>query len=245
MFSLREPTTAEIEKFLADQRQRPFSYPHVGATWGRLPRGYFVDHSRVLLGRGSETFERACEAIRQWAMYPRDVVELHPATPPLEVGQIAAPLARLLGVWALAACRVVYVVDERDGQHASPRRADGVSPLVLPEERTDVHRFGFAYGTVAGHPETGEERFLVEHRLADDTVWYDLLAFSRPNHFLSLLALPRVRTMQKRFGRRSLEQMQRAIGAPAPSFTTQPGRDTRRKPCPDSPREDPPQELGQ
>jgi uncharacterized protein (UPF0548 family) len=61
-------------------------------------------------------------------------------------------LGRPLGL--LIPCRVVYVV---------------------AEER----RRGFAYGTLPGHPEQGEEAFIVE--LADDgTVWAEITAFSRP-----------------------------------------------------------------
>ena len=61
------------------------------------------------------------------------------------------------------ACRVVYVVDEPG-------------------------RFGLAYGTLPGHVERGEERFLVERDSTDGSVWYDLLAFSRPNSLVARLA---------------------------------------------------------
>jgi uncharacterized protein (UPF0548 family) len=60
-------------------------------------------------------------------------------------------LARHYGFWSLNACRVVYVVDDR-----------GAQP-----------RYGFAYGTLMEHAETGEERFTVELRPKDETVWYD------------------------------------------------------------------------
>ena len=69
-------------------------------------------------------------------------------------------------------------------------------------------RFGFAYGTLPGHVESGEERLLIE--LADDdSVWYDILAFSRPNHFLTRLGYPFVRRLQKRFSRDSAAAMVR------------------------------------
>ncbi len=53
-----------------------------------------------------------------------------------------------------------------------------------------MSRFGFAYGTLPGHVESGEERFLVEWDRGDDAVWYDILAFSRPNHVLTRLGYP-------------------------------------------------------
>ena len=44
----------------------------------------------------------------------------------------------------------------------------------------------------------------------DDSVWYDILAFSRPNHFLARLGYPIVRRLQRRFARDSAAAMKRA-----------------------------------
>lgn len=73
-------------------------------------------------------------------------------------------------------------------------------------------RFGFAYGTLPGHVECGEERFLVECD-DDGTVWYDVQAFSRPMHILTKLGYPLVRRLQKRFVRESAEAMRRAAAS--------------------------------
>jgi uncharacterized protein (UPF0548 family) len=59
--------------------------------------------------------------------------------------------------------------------------------------------------------ESGEERFSVEWRRDDDSVWYDILAFSRPRHLLARLAMPLSRSLQRRFARDSLEAMRRTI----------------------------------
>jgi uncharacterized protein (UPF0548 family) len=98
-------------------------------------------------------------------------------------------MGRGLGVWWLNACRIVYVVNE-----AGP-----------------VTRFGFAYGTLPGHVESGEERFLIEWNRADDSVWYDILAFSRPNVLLARVGYPFVRHKQARFRRDSTASMLRAV----------------------------------
>ena len=45
-------------------------------------------------------------------------------------------------------------------------------------------KFGFAYGTLPDHAGSGEERFLVEMD-DEEIVWYDILAFSRPNRVLA------------------------------------------------------------
>jgi hypothetical protein len=98
-------------------------------------------------------------------------------------------IARLLGLWWLNACRIVYVVDE-----AGP-----------------VQRFGFAYGTLPEHAESGEERFTVEWHETDAAVWYDILAFSRPQQLLARLGYPLARRLQKRFARGSAAAMRRAV----------------------------------
>jgi uncharacterized protein (UPF0548 family) len=94
-------------------------------------------------------------------------------------------VAHALGVWWLNAARIVYVIDE-------PRW------------------FGFAYGTLPGHVERGEERFSVEW-LDDDTVWYDLMAFSRPHYWGARLVKPFARRLQRRFVRLSKAEMCKAV----------------------------------
>ena len=100
------------------------------------------------------------------------------------------------------ACRIVYVVDEEG----------------------PVTRFGFANGTLPGHAEAGEERFLVEWDRASGEVGYDILAFSRPHSFLARLGYPYVRRVQRRFGRESAAAMMRAVGSPEPGANREKGR---------------------
>jgi uncharacterized protein (UPF0548 family) len=80
---------------------------------------------------------------------------------------------------------------------------------VIDEGQAQRTRFGFAYGTLPDHVERGEERFTVEWR-ADDSVWYDIYAFSRPKHPLARLGFPITRMLQKRFVRDSLAIMKAA-----------------------------------
>jgi len=69
--------------------------------------------------------------------------------------------------------------------------------------------------TLPEHVESGEERFLIEWDRSDDSVWFDILAFSRPNKFFTWLGYPFVRRLQKRFGRDSAASMLRAVGSGA------------------------------
>ena len=70
----------------------------------------------------------------------------------------------------LAPCPIVGVLDEPD-------------------------RWGFAYGTLPGHPEQGEESFVVSIN-GDDEVTFKITAFSRPGERLTRLAGPIARTIQ-------------------------------------------------
>ena len=79
------------------------------------------------------------------------------------------------------------------------------------DEQGPVQRFGFAYGTLPEHAESGEERFTVEWHEEDDTVWYDIVAFSRPQQLPARLGYPLARRMQKRFARDSAAAMQRTV----------------------------------
>jgi uncharacterized protein (UPF0548 family) len=91
-----------------------------------------------------------------------------------------------LGVGPLALripCRVVYVIDEPDRQ-------------------------GFAYGTLPGHPESGEEAFVL-HREAGNRVRFVITAFSRPATRLAKLGAPVSRQLQHFMTSRYLQTLDR------------------------------------
>ena len=81
----------------------------------------------------------------------------------------------------------------------------------MSEEQETLRRFAFATGTLPEHAESGEERFQVEWHPVDDSVWYDILAFSRPNQLFARLAYPYVRRKQKQFARESKLLMKAAV----------------------------------
>jgi uncharacterized protein (UPF0548 family) len=191
MLSLRKPSVDALTRFLAAQKSLPFSYAAVGASAAVPPAGYVVDRTRMRLGVGKVVFQSACAALRRWEQFRLGWVEAWPSDTPIQIGAVVAVLGRALGLWWLNACRIVYVADE-------------TGPLS---------RFGFAYGTLPDHAESGEERFLIEWDQRDDSVYYDILAFSRPNHFLTRAGSPIVRRLQKRFARDSAAAMLAATSA--------------------------------
>jgi uncharacterized protein (UPF0548 family) len=108
---------------------------------------------------------------------------------PVKAGVMVGVLVRHFGFWSLNASRIVYVI----GEHGS------------------VEKCGFAYGTLPEHSERGEERFTVEWRHQDDSVWYDLYAFSRPQHILARAGYAVSRVLQRRFARESKQAMVDAV----------------------------------
>ena len=73
--------------------------------------------------------------------------------------------------------------------------------------------FGFAYGTVAGHPERGEESFVV--RLCPDgRVTFTVQAISRPGRVLVWLVVPVARALQQRAARGFADGIRAAVTAP-------------------------------
>ena len=189
MFLFRKPSEDAIREFLSSQKNLPFSYEEIGASREGAPPGYVVDQYCVKLGEGSETYERAKKALRSWRQFDLGWVQLFPLDAPIEAGTTVGVLARHYGFWSLNAARIVYLI----------------------EEEGEVERFGFGYGTLPGHGERGEERFSVEWRHEDDTVHYDVLAFSRPKHPLALLGYPLVRELQRHFARDSKRAMVEAV----------------------------------
>jgi uncharacterized protein (UPF0548 family) len=191
MFYASRPIRNSIDAFLAAQQNQKFSYEEVGASRHEAPKGYTADHNRVQLGRGADTFERAKRAIQCWKMFEMAWISLCWPDTPIVPGANVAVVVSHLGFWSMNACRIVYLIEE----HGS------------------LEKYGFAYGTLPEHGELGEERFTVEFHPDDQSVWYDLYAFSRPTA-LARLAYPFTRRLQKRFARDSKSAMLKAVQFP-------------------------------
>lgn len=160
---------------------RTLTYPERGATATDLPAGYHHVRRERVLGRGAAVFDAAADAVLGWEMHRRAGVEVDTCTPGPRPG---TRVTLRLGVGPLhldSHCEVVYVVDE------SRRR-------------------GFAYGTLTGHPERGEELFLVDWR-GDDTVVLRIVAFSRPATWWSRLGAPVAGLVQRRITDRYLRAL--------------------------------------
>jgi uncharacterized protein (UPF0548 family) len=187
MLLFRQPEPDMLQRFLNEQATLTLTYQGVGTTRNQPPAGYVVDHTRAKLGTGEKVFASASAALENWQQFQLGWLEAWPATTSIRPDRVIAVVARSIGVWWLNACRIVYVIDEQK-------------------------RFGFAYGTLPEYAGSGEERFLVE--MDDDgTVWYDVLAFSRPHGALPHLGYPYMRYLQKQFGKQSAAVMRKIVEA--------------------------------
>jgi uncharacterized protein (UPF0548 family) len=188
---LHRPSDAEVREFLATQSRLPFSYRVVGATRNPSapPAGYPINHYRGKLGTGQEAFQRAVAAMRAWKMYSLNWTTLCWPETEINEGAVVAVLANHFGLWSLNACRIVYTLEEEGQQH----------------------RYGFAIGTLPGHVEEGEERFMIEWDDGSNEVSYELLAFARPRPWIARIGYPFVRAVQRRFAEESFEAMKRAV----------------------------------
>ncbi|MFE7234273.1 DUF1990 family protein [Streptomyces sp. NPDC002405] len=152
-----------------------FTYEEVGATreQGHCPPGFQPLHVRTRIGEGEEVFRRASEAVMTWEMHRALGVGIEASADRAAPGvDVTVTLAGVVR----APCRVVWTEQE-------PRRT------------------GWAYGTLPGHPECGEESFLVD-RTGDGTVWLTVTAFSRPAKWYARAAGPAARGLQHAYARR-------------------------------------------
>jgi uncharacterized protein (UPF0548 family) len=187
MFSLQRPSAQDVERFIEASRERALSYDPVGLAH-QSPRGFNVDESTTVVGSGSAAFVRATTALIEWRHFDLGWVEMFPKQAPIAPETVVAVLVRTAGLWSLNACRVVYSVDSL--------------------EETE---FGFAYGTLHDHAESGEEIFKVSFSPDTGDVSYVIRAVSRPRATLARLGYPLTRAFQARFRRDSSRAMARAV----------------------------------
>lgn len=161
---------------LAALDKLPLSYAEVGATAGaELPAGYGHFHFEKRIGTGRPRFERAAAAVLRWGMQRGAGLRVQASS---EVAAVDTVVLVRMGPLP-APCRVVYVIDEPDLR-------------------------GFAYGTLDGHPESGEERFAVRRDPSTDAVFAEVTAFSRPATWWSKAGGPVVSVAQRVIAKRYL-----------------------------------------
>jgi uncharacterized protein (UPF0548 family) len=186
---------------LEDLDQLRFSYDVVGSTrYDETPPGYPRLEYKAKIGDGDEAFRRAGEALLHWRMHrtaglPMTATDSPPVIGTNTLGRLGAGMVigRLrtaipLGLVGLPVpCRVVWTVDEPD-------------------------RIGFAYGTLHGHPASGEESFVVTRE--PDGIYFTIRAYSRPATWYTRLGGPVTRKAQYQAARRYANALRRLATRP-------------------------------
>lgn len=165
------PLTVMTAKMATQLRDAELTYREAGSTAGVLPPGYHHLRRSAVIGSGSQQFTNAATALFSWQAHLRAGLRVSVSSPTAGPGTVV-----LLGLGAgrlqvRAPCRVVYVTGE-------------------PGRR------GFAYGTLPGHPERGEEAFIIQQH-DDGTVTFTITAFSKPATSLAKAAGPAGQAIQR------------------------------------------------
>jgi uncharacterized protein (UPF0548 family) len=214
--------------------QTPVTYGAIGGTQAAdlmqyPPKGFRPVERRIRIGHGQARWEHAWLETMTWGIQKRSGIKVQALEAPAEV----------------TAGTYVPVSFDDDGTPLTPAGTteagealfgpDG-SALLRPGDTAIMHvplyparvparvvyvideplRKGFAYGTLPGHPETGEEAFIVEYR-DDDSVWLTIRSFSRPSSWVFWLGYPLVRLMQEVYTAR----YERALSGPIDGENTE------------------------
>lgn len=181
------------------RRPEGLSYPAAeqGATRDpdQLPSGYSHLRYRAPIGTGPVCFLAAADAVLGWRMHRAIGVRIDPGMPRAAPG---VPVVVRLGPLR-APCTVVW------SEEPPP------APVLPPAASAPALRAGFAYGTRPGHPERGEEAFVVELD-GTGTVWLSVTAFSRPATWFTRTLGPLVPVFQRAYVARCAHVLRRAAG---------------------------------
>ena len=161
---------------VAELQRASFTYEPVGATAHEVPQGYRSFRRSRLLGR--RDFASAAEDLMTWRVHEQAGLNVAASQ-----GRADEDVVVLLGLGPAAVairapCRIVYILDE-------PRRR------------------GFAYGTLPGHPESGEELFVLERGM-DDRITFTISGFSHHASAVAKIGGPLTRRVQQAMTERYL-----------------------------------------
>jgi len=152
------------------------TYACVGATepaiesWRAGPPGFLRHESTVLVGHGSAAWDDATDRVLRWGVKTASGFVVEPAGP-VEVGD---------------ECRVTFPVGP----------LGVVEPVRVVAVCREADRLGFAYGTLAGHPVSGEEAFVVS-RDGSGAVRLTQRSLTRPAPSAWALAFPVLLVVQR------------------------------------------------
>jgi uncharacterized protein (UPF0548 family) len=203
----------------------PVTYAAIGATAADdllryPPAGYRPIRRRARIGHGDERFEYACLRTMSWGIQRASGFVVEPVDAPGGGGG-----ADYAPVGFDERGRPVHAATVSDREHVfgsdgTPLLSAGdtvllriplgplrfTAPARVVYVVAESNRVGFAYGTLPGHPEDGEEAFVVD-RMDDGSVWITITAFSRPASRWWWVVYPVLRVVQEYYTRRYLRAL--------------------------------------
>ncbi len=198
--------------------QQPVTYSAVGGTkaddlLSYPPAGYRPIVRRTRIGHGDNRFHYATTQVMSWGVQRLSGMDVEvmdaPAAvtdatySPIAFGSDGTPVQAAsltdAGEDTFAADGTSFLVPGDTAILTIPfARMHITAPVRVVYVINEPNRRGFAYGTLAGHPESGEESFVIE-RSDEGSVWITITAFSRPSSLLWRLAGLPLRIAQRRY----------------------------------------------
>lgn len=154
--------------------------------------GFLLNHARVLVGSGLETYEKGKTALKTWRHFGLNWAFVDPKTP-IQNGVKFCVCVKEFLPWVTLPLQIVYVNES------------------IRKKKTAAS-FGFGSGTLQGHLLAGEERFSLELD-ENNQVWYEVVSFSKPADFLSFIGYPYVQLRQKYFAHQSVNAVKKHLTA--------------------------------
>ncbi|KAL9461836.1 hypothetical protein AB3S75_004768 [Citrus x aurantiifolia] len=154
--------------------------------------GFLLNHARVLVGSGLETYEKGKTALKTWRHFGLNWAFVDPKTP-IQNGVKFCVCVKEFLPWVTLPLQIVYVNES------------------IRKKKTAAS-FGFGSGTLQGHLLAGEERFSIELD-ENNQVWYEIVSFSKPADFLSFIGYPYVQLRQKYFAHHSVNAVKKHLTA--------------------------------
>jgi uncharacterized protein (UPF0548 family) len=187
VFHPSRPTAEYLKQVHQAESEKSVTYSEVGRSLGELPSGYHHLNVRRTVGTGDALMQLGRAAINTWSAQAALKLDLYPVVPEFVEGTVlvfALPM-RPSPFWATGACRIIRIVDE-------------------------PNRYGFVYGTLPHHPESGEEAFLVSQDAAGE-VSFSITAFSRARTLPMRVSGPIGRVIQRKAAEVYLDGYERFV----------------------------------
>lgn len=187
------------------------------------PAGHRPAEHTVKLGSGDERFRIAAQSLMSWGVQRGSGIEVTD----LEIGTGVQYAGIVFDEHGIPSQDQRHPVNEAYlAEDGTPYIANGMTaklhikagpltvaaPVRVVYVVDETNRVGFAYGTMVGHPESGEVSFVVEKH-NDDTVWLTIRSFSQPSNWKYRLATPYMRYLEGKFTKRYLRALHPAAGA--------------------------------